>query len=160
MSAGEELDHPVDQSAVVLARDQPDAGRVAAVDVVVEAGDARAPARFRPLAGPEAEDPVEHVERLAHLLGVRVRAEVEDAAAVALAREHHARELVLDRHRDVRERLVVAQADVEGRAVALDEVLLEVERLDLVARHDRLDLGHPLRRAARSRARPSPERWK
>ena len=96
---------------------------------------------LRPLARPVAEDAVEHVERLAHLLRVRVRAEVDDAAAVPLAREHHARELVLDRDRDVRERLVVAQPDVERRPVALDEVLLEVERLDLGAGDDRLDVG-------------------
>ena len=86
---------------------------------------------LRPLAGPELEDAVEHVERLAHLLRVRVRAEVDDPAPVPLAREHHARVLVLDGDRDVRERLVVAQPDVERRPVALDEVLLEVERLDL-----------------------------
>src|SRR5581483_10750434 len=95
----------------------------------------------RPLARPIAEDAVEHVERLAHLLRVRVRAEVPDPGPVPLAREHDARELVLHGHRDVRERLVVAQADVEGRPVALDEVLLEVERLDLGAGDDHLDVG-------------------
>ena len=57
-----------------------------------------------------------------------------------LAREHDPRELVLDGDGDVRERLVVAQADVERRPVALDEVLLEVQRLHLGAGHDRLDL--------------------
>jgi hypothetical protein len=92
------------------------------------------PAGLRPLAGSELEDAVEHVERLAHLLRVRLRAEVADAAAVSLAREHHTRVVVLDRHGDVRERLVVAEPNVEGRLVPLDEVLLEVERLDLGAR--------------------------
>ena len=58
-----------------------------------------------------------------------------------LAREHHARVLVLDRDGDVRERLVVAQPDVERRPVALDQVLLEVERLDLGAGDDHLDVG-------------------
>ena len=98
---------------------------------------------FGPFARPELEDAVEHVERLAHLLRVRVRAEVEDAAAVPLAREHHPRVVVLDRDRDVRERLVVAQAHVERRPVALDEVLLEVERLDLAAGDDHLEVGDP-----------------
>ena len=98
---------------------------------------------LRPLAGAELEDAVEHVERLAHLLRVRVRAEVEDAAAVPLAREHHARVVVLDRDRDVRERLVVAQPHVERRPVPLDEVLLEVERLDLGAGDDHLEVGDP-----------------
>jgi hypothetical protein len=41
-----------------------------------------------------------------------------------LAREHHARVLVLDRDRDVRERLVVPQPDVERRPVPLDEVTI------------------------------------
>ena len=132
-------------SRVVPLRDVADAGRVAAVDVVVEARDSRVPARLRPLARTEAEDAVQDVERLAHLLRVRVRAEVEDAAPVTLAREHHARELLLDRERDVGERLVVAQAHVERRPVPLHEVLLEVERLDLGARDDHLDVVDALR---------------
>ena len=156
--AREEADHALDDLAVVLLRDRPDARREAAVDVEVEARDAGVAARARPLAGPEAEDAVQDVERLAHLLRVRVRPEVDGAAAVPLAREHDARVLVRERHRDVRERLVVAQPDVEGRPVALDEVLLEVERLRLGARDDDLDV------AIRSTSwavpsRPSP-RWK
>ena len=96
---------------------------------------------FGPLARPVLEDAVEHVERLAHLLCVRVRPEVHDPAAVALAREHHARVVVLDRDRDVRERLVVAQANVERRPVTLDQVLLDVQRLHLRAGDDHLDVG-------------------
>ena len=111
------------------------------------------PARLRPLAGPVREDAVEHVERLAHLLRVRVRAEVDDAAPVALAREHDARVVVLDGDGDVRERLVVAQPDVERRPVALDEVLLEVQRLDLVAGDDHLDVGDALGQLRLDRAR-------
>ena len=118
----------------------------------VEARDAAVPAGLRPLARPVAEDPVQHVERLAHLLRVRVRAEVDDAAPVPLAREHDARVLVLDRDGDVRERLVVAQPHVERRPVALDEVLLEMQRLDLGAGDDRLDRRPSARRAGRSRA--------
>ena len=110
-------------------------------------------AGLRALAGPVREDAVEHVERLAHLLRVRVRAEVDDPAPVPLAREHHARVVVLDRDRDVRERLVVAQADVERRAVALDQVLLQVQRLDLGVRDDHLDVGDPLRQPLDRRAR-------
>ena len=55
-------------------------------------------------------------------------------------------------------RLVVAQPHVERRTVALDEVLLEVQCLDLARRDDRLDRldprGHvldPLPRVARAR---------
>ena len=86
--------------------------------------------------------------------------EVDDAAPVPLAREHHPRVLVLDGDRDVRERLVVAQPDVERRPVALDEVLLEVERLDLGAGDDHLEVGDRGRRAAPIPCRVSPERWK
>ena len=142
--AREEVDHAVDDPPVLLRRDLAHARGEAAVDVVVEAGDPRVPARPRPLTRAEAEGAVEHVERLAHLLRVRIRPEVHDAAAVPLAREHHARVLVLERYRDVRERLVVAQADVEGRPMTLDEALLEVERFSLSARDDRLHVGDSL----------------
>ena len=129
--AREEVDHAVDLLAVGLLRDRADAGRRAALDVEVEARDARVAPRLRPLAGPELEDAVEHVERLAHLLRVRVRAEVDGAAAMPLAREHDPRVLVGDGDRDVGKRLVVAQPHVERRPVALDEVLLQVQRLRL-----------------------------
>ncbi len=138
--SGQELDHPLDHLAVLLLRDVADARGLAALDVVVEARDARVAARLRPLARPVLEDAVEHVEGSTHLLRVRVRPEVDDTAAVPLPREHHPRVLVLDRDRDVGERLVVPQADVERRPVALDEVLLDVERLDLGARDDHLDV--------------------
>ena len=140
----EELDHAVDDSPVVLLRDVADAGREAALDVVVETRDAAVPPGLRPLARPVAEDAVQDVERLAHLLRVRVRPEVDDATPVPLTGEHDPRIVVLDRDRDVRERLVVAQPHVERRPVALDEVLLEVERLDLGAGDDRLDVGDPV----------------
>ena len=105
---------------------------------------------LRPLAGPVREDAVEDVERLANLLRVRVRAEVDDAAAMPLAREHDPRVLVLDGDGDVRERLVVAEPDVERRPVALDEVLLEMERLDLGIGDDHLEVGDPLGQRRRS----------
>jgi hypothetical protein len=138
----EELDDAVDHPTVVLLRHVVDAGGEAALDVVVETRDAGVAARLGPLAGAVAKDPVEHIERLTDLLRVRVRPEVDDAAPVALAREHDARVVVLHRHGDVGERLVVAQADVERRPVALDEVLLQVQRFDLVPGNDDLDVGH------------------
>ncbi len=107
----------------------------------------------RAFARAEAKGAVEHVERLAHLLRVRVRTEVHDPAAVPLSGEHHPRVLVLERHRDVGERLVVAQADVERRPVALDEALLEVERLRLGAGDDRLHVRDPLDELRRAEPR-------
>ena len=132
--------------------------------MVVEARNARVAARLRALARPVREDAVEDVERLANLLRVRVRPEVPNTAPVALAREHHARVVILDRDRDVRERLVVAKADVERWPVPFDEVLLEVERLHLVLGHDHLDVVHPFRElldrgsrvVARLEVRPHP----
>ena len=119
--------------------DVADAGRPAALDVVVQARRAGAPAGLDALAGAELEDLLEQVERAADALGVRVRAEVEALAAVALAREVDAREVLVHRDRDERIRLVVAQADVEPRAVLLDEVLLGEERLGLGGDEDELD---------------------
>ena len=98
------------------------------------------PARLRSFARPVRKDAVQDVQRLPHLLRRRVRAEVDDPAPVPLPREHHARVLVLDGHGDVWIALVVAQADVEGRPVALDQVLLEVEGLHLGGGNDHLDL--------------------
>ena len=142
--AGEELDDAVDHLAVVLLRDVADARRQTPLDVEVEARDPAAPPRLRAFARPVAEGAVQDVERLAHLLRVRVGAEIEDAAAVPLAGEHHPRVVVLEGHGYIGERLVVAQPDVERRTVTFDEVLLEMERLDLAAGDDRLDPRRPL----------------
>ncbi len=68
---------------------------------------------------------------------------------MALAREVDARELLVERDRDVGVRLVVAQADVVGRAVALDELLLGKEGVRLRVRDQEFDrrrlLGHGAR---------------
>ncbi len=154
--AREELDHPVDDLAVLLDRDRADTGRGAALDVEVEAGDPRMATWLRALAGAELEDAVQDVERLAHLLRVRVRAEVDVAAAVTLSREHHARVLVRHGDRDVREGLVVAEPDVERWAVALHEVLLEMQRLGLALRDDHLDAADSRHEVADALARVAP----
>src|SRR5207248_6088557 len=62
---GEELDHLVDDLAVVLLRDVADARGVAALDVEVETRDAAVAARLRAFARPVAEDPVQNIQRLA-----------------------------------------------------------------------------------------------
>ena len=138
-AAFQEHDHLVDHRAIVVVRDEVDAGSCAASDVVVEAGNTRAATRRRPLAGAVRKDLVERLERRAHRPRRRVRAEVADAAPVALAGEHDARVLVTDRDRDVGVALVVSQPDVERRLEALDVVLLEQQRLGLGRGHDRLD---------------------
>ena len=122
VAARQEVDDLVDQRAVVLLGDVADARRQAALDVVVEARDAGRPARLGPLAGTAREDPPDQAERVAHLVRVREGPEVEPVAAVALAREVDARVLLVEADRDVGVALVVAQPDVEGRAVELDQV--------------------------------------
>jgi hypothetical protein len=143
---GQEVDDAVDDLGVGLLRDVVDTGGVAALDVVIEAGNSGVPARLRALARAVLEDAIEDIERLPHLLRIRIGTEVGDAAPVPLAREHDAREVVLDGDGDVRKGLVVAQPDVERRPVPLDEVLFQVQRLDLAAGDDHLDVGDALRK--------------
>jgi hypothetical protein len=62
---------------------------------------------------------------------------------VALAGEVDPRIGLVERDRDERIRLVVAQPDVEARLVLLDEVLLGQQRLGLAAHEQEVDrLGH------------------
>ena len=77
---------------------------------------------------------------------------------MALTREHDAGVLVRECDGDVGKRLVVAEPDVERRTMPLDEVLLEVERLGLGARHDHLHVGDAVHELGGSDP-PSP-RWK
>ena len=140
VAAGQEVDHAVDPLAIVLAAHVPHARRLAALDVVVQAGRAATPAGLGPLAGAEHEHLAEHLERGAHALGVAVGTEVRPVPAVALAREVHPRKVLVERDRDVGIGLVVPQADVEARLVLLDEVLLGQQRLGLGVDDERLDL--------------------
>ena len=139
-ATAEEGDHAVDAAPVLLLGDVADAGRSAALDVVVQARRARVAAGLGALARAQQEDLAEQVERAAHALGARVRAEVDPLALVALAREVHAREVLVEADRDVGVRLVVAQPDVEARLVLLDERLLGEQRLRLGGDHERLDV--------------------
>ena len=104
VAARQEVDDRLDVLAVLLLRDVADAGGLAAVDVVVEAGAAAGAPGLRPVAGAVLEDLAEQVERLAHALGVREGPEVGAAAAVALAREVDARELLVEADRRCRGR--------------------------------------------------------
>ena len=131
VAAGEEVDDRVDVAPVLLVADVADAGRPAALDVVVEAGAAGAAAGLGPLAGAELEQLAEQVERLPHPLGAGEGAEVGAAGAVLLAGEVDPRVLLVEADADVGVGLVVAQADVEVRPVALDEALLGEQRLGL-----------------------------
>ena len=151
VAAREEVDDRVDVLPVGLLGDVADAGRLAALDEVVEAGRPAGPARLGAVAGAVLEDLAQQVERLAHALGVGEGAEVDAVAAVALAREVDARVLLVQRDPDVGVRLVVAQADVVDGAVALDELLLGQQRLGLGLGGDELDVRTWLIISARGR---------
>ncbi len=139
-AARQEVDHAVHGLAVLLARDLADARRPTALDVVIQARAAAAPARLGARAGARHEDLREHLERSAHPLGVGVGPEVQAPRPVTLAREIDAGEVLVERDRDERVGLVVAQADVETRPVLLDEGLLGEQRLGLARHHDALDV--------------------
>ena len=81
---------------------------------------------------------------------------------MALAREVHAREVLVERDREERIGLVVAQADVEARLVLLDERVLGEQRLGLGGDEQELDLVDPADHLDRAARRPAPltlEKW-
>ena len=131
VATGEEGDDRVDVATVLIAADVSDAGRAAALDEVVEAGAAGAAARLGSLAGAELEQLAEQVECLADPLGAREGPEVGAAGTVLFPGEVDPRVLLVEADADVGVGLVVAEADVEARPVALDEALLGEQRLGL-----------------------------
>ena len=92
-------------------------------------------------AGADGEAAQQQIEGVADGVGMRVRAEVAGALALAAAHDHRPGELLVDRDGEERIALVVAQPDVEPRPVLLDEAVLQHQRLDLVAHFDPLDSG-------------------
>ena len=82
----------------------------------------------RVLAGAQAEHALQELDALAHRIGVRERTEVPVATVLRAAVEAEARVLVAGDH-EVGIRLVVAEQDVVARREALDEVVLEQQRL-------------------------------
>ena len=85
----------------------------------------------------------QQIERVANRVRVGIRPEVLGSLALAATHHQRAGKLLVERDREKRVALVVAQADVEARPVLLDEAPLEHQRLDLVAHLDPL---HGLRR--------------
>ena len=77
---------------------------------------------------------------------------------MALAGEVDARELLVEADPDVGIGLVVAQADVEPRPVALDELLLGEQRLGLGLGDEEVDRGDLVDHLAAA-ARRLPEKW-
>src|SRR5205085_3778550 len=113
---------------------------LAALDEVVEAGAATRAAGLGAVAGAELEDLAQQVERLPYSLRIAEWPEVGAAAAVLLAREVDAREVLVEGDRDVGIGLVVCQPDVVAGAVLADEGLLGEQGLGLRLCGDELDV--------------------
>jgi hypothetical protein len=137
--ARQEVHDRLDVAPVLVAVDVADAGRLTPLDVVVEARHPRPPAGLGALAGPVLEKLPQQLEGLAHPPGTRERPEVRPPGPVALPREVHPRELLVQAHPYVRVRLVVPEPDVEPRPVTLDELLLCEQRLRLGLRDQEVD---------------------
>ncbi len=137
-AALEEQDRVLEVARVVLLRDQADARRGAALDLVLQARPAPI-LEVTVLAAPELEELLELAQRLAHRARVRVRAEQLRFARARTAVEREPRKGVIRGQLDVRIALVVAQHDVEPRPMLLDQVVLEHQRFGLGARDRDLD---------------------
>jgi hypothetical protein len=84
------------------------------------------------VAGRDLEELRDELERPARRRGRDERAVVRVPVELGAADERHARVRVLERQLQVREVLVIREEHVELRPLALDEVRLEDERLELV----------------------------
>ena len=140
VATGEEGDDRLDAAAVLLLRHVAHARGLAALDEVVEAGAATRAAGLGAVAGAELEDLAQQVERLPYSLRIAEWPEVGAAAAVLLAREVDAREVLVEGDRDVGIGLVVSQPDVVAGAVLADEGLLGEQGLGLRLCGDELDV--------------------
>ena len=137
----QEHDHVVDHAPVVGLTLQADAGRATPLDVVVEAGARGSVGRQVPVTGAHGEDAADDLQRLAQRRHVRVGPEIAGSGDRHAARHQHPREGLREGHRDSGIALVVGEPDVEPRAVLLDEVVLEQQRLRLVRNDDRFEIG-------------------
>src|SRR6185295_17548752 len=111
------------------------AGRLAAVDMVIEAGTVRGLAGEIPVARPHREDAADDLEGLSQRGDIGVRPEVARPGDRDPAHDEHARERFTQGYRYLWIALVVAQPDVEPRLVLLDEIVLEQQCLRLIRHH-------------------------
>jgi hypothetical protein len=95
------------------------------------------------VARAKLEFSVYQINRAAREARRQVRAEVERAVALYAARNHDARERLVDRQLQVRVLLVILEQHVVARLVLLDQVRLKHQRLDLVIRDDELKIMYP-----------------
>ena len=137
----EEGEHLVDHGPVVGLGLPADAGRLAAADVIVEAGPLAPLTGEVVAAAADGVDAAHDGQRAAQLGHIGERAEVAGPTEVAAAGDEHPGERLPGRDRDGGVALVVLEPDVEAGAVFLDEVVLEQQRLRLGGGHHGLDVG-------------------
>ena len=114
----------------------------------------------RPVAGEIGEDPAQRGRASGARADRRVGAEVAAAVAIHLPRDVTLGNGVGPMHLDVRVALVVLEPDVVVRPVALDQVHLEDQRLELRADDDPFEVGDVRARVVRSWGRGPAEAWK
>ena len=140
-AAIEEAGDLVELLVVVLAVDEPRAGRRAEVQVIVKAWTPQG--ELGVLATAVWDHTPDGLERRAQRDRVRVRPPVPSAVTGRPADQRDAREIFVQGQLDVEIVLVVAQPDVEAGAMPLDHRLLEDERFFLGRRGDHLELVDP-----------------
>ena len=154
--AGQKFQGHVDPLPVILLRDIPRAGPAAAVHVKIQAGPVlpEIPGQDA-VTVPEPVHPVDELDRLPHRLRAGKRPEIPGLILLHLPGKQDARIGLPHRHLDVGVGLVVLEHRVVLRAVLLDQVVFQDQRLQLRIRHDILKardlLHHPVD------LRPSPD---
>ena len=151
----QEEQHLLDHLVVLLLRAEGRTRRDAALDVVVEARP-RVPPGDLLRAGSPGEQLFRQVERVAHRSGARVRTEVARTVLLDAPRDVDPWPRVLHIDFQVGVSLVVLQANVEERLVALDQRRLQDQRFARVAHYDVLEVLNMA--AQRNRLRFHPPR--
>ncbi len=146
--AVQEIHQPLDHLAVRLTVDRADAGAVAQLDIVVEAG-ARILAVDLAVAGQIGKNAAHQIERLVHGPNGRVGAKVARAVAQHPPRDRHLRVIIRPMHLDIRVALIIFEADIVVRLVLLDQRVFKQQRFQLRVGGDDLDIGDVAAQALR-----------
>ena len=130
-----------DVAPVGLPVDEADAGCAATLDLMLQAGPGTV-LEEAVIALPQAEQLLQNVEALPHRTGGGIGAEVAGLFAAGAAVETQARKVLCGGQLDVGIGLVVPQHHVVGRALPLDEALLQQQRLGFAVRDRNGDVRH------------------
>ena len=130
VAPAQEAAHLLDDRCVLLLLDAADARRRAALDLELQAGPG-ARREHAVGAGPERKGALQRVERAVDRGGGGEGAEILVAGLARTAVLGELRPVGIAADDDIGKRLVVAQQHVEARPEALDQVVLEQQRLGL-----------------------------